>query len=226
MKLFLRIVVLFLVVYFLHGCQNQLKETWNLGNTCVLPCWNGVIVGSTTKPELTKTLRELPVIDQDNTIIDGESWKFFSGRSFFNFRYFEIHGVAYYLGDKIDKITFSGNLSTSFGDMEELVGAPEFIISIPLLRPTTHNVVTAIYPSKGIAFNYNTSTLPKRLQNEISPKIPLENISFFNPEIYDEMINSGLFGQGFLSGEETLENLRPWVGYGSLNELYPPASNY
>lgn len=218
-----RVIIFLLLIFFIQGCHNQEIVIWNFGNTCKLPCWNGVVVGKTTKGEFSQILNKLPIIDQEKIFLDGEPWKFFSETSYFSFNDVDIHCVAYYLGKNIVNLTFSGELRTTFGEMVDLVGEPDYILTVLTVLPTVGYSVTAIYPTLGIEYSYNTRDLSKQASREIRSDIPIDFLSFFDPEIYNDFIDASLFGQGSLSGEETRESMRPWDGYGPLLEKYPPA---
>jgi len=212
-----------LLMFLIQGCHVNEKVFWNIGNNCELPCWNDVVVGKTTKSELSQIISKLPIIDQDKIFIDGDSWEFFSGRSYFSFKRADINCETYYLGETIVNLTFSGELRTTFGEIVDLLGEPDYILTGLTVLPTVGYSVTAIYPALGIEYSYNTRILSKRTSKDIGPDIPIDFISIFDPEIYNDLIEASLFGQGSLTGEQIRESLRPWDGYGVLLEKYPAA---
>lgn len=219
----LRFMACLIMIFLLQGCIEEDKSNWISENDCDLPCWNGMIVGITTQDELLPIINRILILDQNRIILDGHAWEFFSGTSYFRYKERDINGVVYYINKIIENLTFSGELDTTFGDMVELVGVPDYIIVIPLLLPTTSLEVTAIYTTLGISYSYNTHTLPKRMRDQIGPDIPINYVMIFDPKIFDELIDASLFGQGYYNGEETRKSLRPWDGFGVLLEKYPAA---
>lgn len=219
-----RIITLLLSLLFLSGCH---KISFLDLNSCQLPCWYGLEQGKTTQGELLSVLTQLPSIDQES-VTKGEPWGIFESQVFFQFRPMDTHGVAYFIDNKLVTIDIDGEINTTFGQMVDLVGEPDFIITTPLwggipLQPSMSYAVTAIYPEIGISFMYDTRSLPRRMQTEVSPDIPLDWISIFDTNIYDELIDAKLFGQSILSGEDTRKFMKSWDGYGPLLEKYPPA---
>lgn len=223
MNNYLRLIITFLLLFLLQGCTKENKTNWLTENSCDLPCWNGVIVGDTTKTELLLKINNLTIIDQNKTRTYVEPWKIFTGSSFFTYYNRKIHGTASYLNEITEELTFSGELRTTFGDIVSEVGYPDYVIVIPLFNPTSNLDVTALYPTLGIAFSYDIRTIPKRMREEISPDIPIDYVTIFDPNIYDALVDASLFGQSLYNGEETRESLRPWDGYGVLLEKYPAA---
>ncbi|MFZ3069578.1 MAG: hypothetical protein WA110_00430 [Anaerolineaceae bacterium] len=47
------------------------------------------------------------------------------------------------------------------------------------------------------------------MQDEITPKTPIGGVDIFDPDIYDQLIESGNLGQSLLYGEDVINNLRP-----------------
>jgi hypothetical protein len=48
-------------------------------------------------------------------------------------------------------------------------------------------------------------------------------IGFFDPMKYEALLEAGVFSMSYFDQEETLKYMRPWTGYGSIRQKYPPA---
>lgn len=211
-------LVLILTSCTILGKQPSVLEDSN----CEAPCWNGIVVGVTAGEEMLAILRELPIVDQNIAMLS--SWKIYDGGLNF-YLYpsgFYKHNVIVYsqfIQGKVAEISFCGDPGISFGDIVERVGEPKNIIIIG--SPSGGSFVTAINEDIGIRFTYDTANIPKHLRAEIAPEIPIKCLIYFAPEFYDEMLEAGSFSAGHLNAEQTLKAIRPWVGYGDLNQYIP-----
>jgi hypothetical protein len=225
----LPICLLFFILVLLATCCNgQHKRSFLNQNSCDIPCWNENLPGVTTTQELIDNIYDLSFIEKDSIITNGGPWDIFDDRVFFTYSDIVVHGVAHFNDNVLSDISFDGELGTSVGDVVDSFGEPDFVINVPVTGgipgyPDTSYVLTFIYKELGISFAYGTSDLPKRWKENLEPEIPIKFINFFDPKIFDQMVESGLFGQSVLTGEQTLKYLRPWSGYGSIQDKYPPA---
>jgi len=48
-------------------------------------------------------------------------------------------------------------------------------------------------------------------------------IAFFDPEIYNQLLDKGFIGLSILNREETIKYMKDWAGYGELKIKYPLA---
>ncbi|MFZ3070021.1 MAG: hypothetical protein WA110_02720 [Anaerolineaceae bacterium] len=135
-------------------------------------------------------------------MVDGGPWKFYEDRVFLDFLEAEIDVDAHFIEDKLVKISLNWELNTTFGEIVEKVGEPDYIINVPLsggLECLELLDKLCLYPQLGLFF-------------------------VFDPGIYDQLIESGNLGQSLLYGEDIINNLRHRDGYGSIQEKYPPAT--
>lgn len=163
------------------------------------------------------------------SIIIGHSWNIFSN----------IIKLETITGEKVEinllddivaQITFSGKELATFEQSVEKFGEPDYIINIQSFGPgflfgdAQHNFILALKPEKGIMYGYDTYYVPKSQRSEILPTIKIRWIDFFDPTLYDQLLDAGMFSMSMLDGAKTLERLRPWVGYGDLLKKYPSGS--
>ena len=192
-------------------------------SSCDPPCWHEVMVGVTTGEEMLAILRELSIVDQNIAVLS--PWLIYDGGLNF-YLYpngFYKHNVVVdsrFFENNVAEISFCGDPGVSFGDVVERTGEPKNMIILG--SPSGGSFVTAINEDIGVQFWYDTKNVSKSLRSEIAPEIPIDCLVYFDPEFYDERLEAGLVSMGHLNAEETLEAMRPWTGYGNLNEKYPP----
>jgi hypothetical protein len=220
-KIILRLLSIVLIVSNATGCQNGKLTSFIDQNSCELPCWNGTILGNSTKTEFISSIIDLPFVEKDSIIGTNEGWSFFDDQVIFTFSNANILGRAHIIKTKVMDLSFEGELNTTIGQLIDILGDPEYIINIP--SPSTSSIVTAIYPSLGAKFSYDTRDIPRKFRQVIHPDIPVKYIYFFDPEIYNQLLDKGLIGLSILSREETIKYMKGWAGYGELKILYPPA---
>ena len=119
-------------------------------------------------------------------------------------------------------------LNLTFGEAITKLGEPEYIINTPTSggipgSPTTSYIVIAIHPEWGFGFGYDTRDQPASQKAEIKPENKLYVIIFFAPEFLDQLLDAGFYSTRKLGSSEIRKSWKPWDGYGSLVEKYPPA---
>jgi hypothetical protein len=195
-------------------------------SNCEAPCWNGIVVGVTTSEEMLAILKELPIVDQDSIAVAISPWKIYDGKIIF-FLYpspilknrHEAYVQSNILKGKVSDIGFCGNLGTSFGNVVEKIGEPKSIIILG--SPSGGSFVNAVNEDIGVQFTYDTADIPRQLRAKIAPEIPIKCLVYFAPEFYDLMLEAAQFSAGHLNAEQTLNAMRPWNGYGDLEQYMP-----
>ena len=112
-----------------------------------------------------------------------------------------------------------GELNTTIGEIVEIIGDPEGIISDP--NYTGGRSVMLVNPRQGVYYWYNTDEVPRNLEFVLTPDIEVKCLASFDPAIYEEILDAGMLSMGHLNAEETLKMMYPWGGYGNLDEKYP-----
>jgi hypothetical protein len=123
---------------------------------------------------------------------------------------------------KIVLIVFAGKLNVRFEEAIEVLGEPKYVINIQSHITLSYSI-ESFDPEKGVAYTFNTADLSRRKKDEVSPDTPIRMISFFDPMKFDAMLEAGIFSSLKLNREDTLKYMRPWTGYGSIRQKYPPA---
>lgn len=218
MKRVYLLIILALTSCTVIGKQPSILED----SSCDAPCWNGITVGVTTGDEMLAILRELPIVDQN--IAGLSPWKIYDGGLMF-YLYpsgFYKHNVVVdsrFIQNKVAEISFCGDPGISFGDVVEKTGKPKNIIVLG--SPSGGSFVIAINEDIGVQFAYDTANISKELRTKIAPEIPIKCLIYFAPEFYSEMLDAAQFSAGHLNAEQTLMVMRPWVGYGDLDQYMP-----
>jgi hypothetical protein len=226
-KVYPYLYLLFLVLTF-YGCNLKKNYSFSFDLDCKPPCWQRIKPGVTTEQEALLILKSLSNIDQNRITKHGEQWLIFDDIIYFHSIPENWNGYAYILNHNVVLIDFTGNLLMTFEDAININGDPKFVINIPIYSgppgvPTESYLITAIYPDLGVSYTYNTSELPKRKTSELMSDTPISMIAYFDPDKYDEFLEAKLFSMSFLGRKDTLKYLRPWTGFGSIEDKYPPA---
>lgn len=219
MKKFVLLLCLFVVACGKSSANGSVLDT----STCRLPCWNDIVAGQTTEDELLKTLANLPNVDSESVRSTNQTWDIFDHQTTFSFvqdwsfdQRSELRGYAYIKDDIIRVLAFCGEINTTMGALVEAVGEPEYIISGDDF--SGGRLVILIHSKTGVSYSYTA-----KLSNlEITPDTQIDCIQSFDPLLYEEMLDAGLFSNSGYSAEETLRVMYPWDGYGNLDEKYPP----
>lgn len=197
-------------------------------SSCKAPCWQKIHPGITTEEEALTILKGVSNIDPQKISTRGEKWMVFDDTVIFQSTSKNWDGRAYILDHKVILIMIYGNLNTNFREAIDVNGNPKYVLNVPILGglpglPETNYAITALDPEKGIAYTYNIADLPKSKRSELRSDTPISLISYFDPDKYDVLLEAEIFSMSSLGREETIKYLRPWTGYGSINDKYPPA---
>ena len=214
------LLILILTGLCLFGCNLTRRVSFLSDLVCSPPCWFNITPGVTTQEEALEILYELPFIDKDSVSTKGFYWNSFDDTIFFRSATQNWDGEAYVIDHKIVLIGFYGKLNVTFEEAARVCGDPKFVINN---RGQTSFSISALDPDKGVAYTFNTADLPRNKRNELRPDTPIRLIEFFDPMKYDELLEVGMFSMLALNREETLKYMRPWTGYGSISQKYPPA---
>ena len=218
-----------LMILLASSCVPSAKNQISIleKSNCALPCWNNIKVGQTTQDEILQFLETSSDIDQKSIQIDNHSWKIFDSQIFFSFdqgglldQYPDIQVDIRFSNNIVSELIVCGELYTTIGDIVEQIGEPESIISGDNLDGNRN--VILITSKTGVAYWYTTDKSLGKAKYEMSPETKVECLNVFEPSLYEEMMEVGLFSMGHYNAEETLRVMYPWDGYGNLDEKYPP----
>lgn len=202
------------ILLLMSACTPSNSESILDNPVCDLPCWNNIIPGKTTEKDFMVIIEELPNVDQDSIVNVGKPWNTFDNRIYVSVgRNLDLE--TYVLDDLVVMMDFSGALSMSFGQFIERIGYPDNIITIGGHDGSIS--VIALYPEKGVGYAsfVNDSDL------DIQQSDDVYSLTIFDPQRFIDILDAGMFSNGFYNASQTQEMMYPWKGYGSINELYP-----
>ncbi len=221
--------IILLIMVGLASCIRTTTEFPLITNTtCHPPCWQNIVPGKSTEQEVVGILNDNPIIDSNSLAIKGEPWNSFSDVIYFKTKPNEDIGAIYFINDKVAMITISGILKFSFEQAIDNLGEPQYIINMPTYYgpPGFLKIsyeISALIPSEGIKFSYNTREIKGNNQSSLSPGNQISEVSFFDKNSYEYILQAGMFSEGVLNAIETEQYLIPWDGYGELEQKYPAA---
>jgi hypothetical protein len=221
---------IWLVMFFLlTSCTASVGDQISITKTsdCVLPCWNSIVAGQTKEQDAVQIISSLSFIDKESVLITKKPWNIFDNQIFFSFTArsgFKNKNPRLSEIDVLDGLvrvfTLCGELHTTMGEIVQEIGEPEMIVSGGSIAGGRD--VILIKPKEGVSYWYNTKDVPKAVEFEINQQIEVQCLSLFDPAIFEELLDAGMFSMGHYNAEETMRVIYPWAGYGNLDEKYPP----
>jgi hypothetical protein len=182
---------------------------------CEVPCWQGITPGLTTRAEANEILENLDFIE--SIYYTEESRRPFDGR----FNIFDKQdawmGSLYLLDDKVVYMSFSGELSATFGEAEEQIApAQKVLLFFHYLQGITIEVYNF---DQGVA--YGTADMYGAFRNgRLKLNTTINTLDFFDPEIASELIEENFFTDRKFQSGNFMDNLQDWQGYGELLDRY------
>jgi hypothetical protein len=197
-------------------------------NICNLPCWQSIVTGKSSTEEVIGLLNNNENIDQKSIYLIEKPWNIFDEQVKFTFQEKNLSGEIYFIDDEAVLISLFGDMGLNFSKAIEILGLPKYIITIPTYSgpPGSMNMnfqIFSLIPNDGIEFSYSTSDHGLKSKTELLPENNISRISFFDPNMYNNLLDAGIFSEGLLNSLETTKYLVPWSGYGEIDQKYPPA---
>lgn len=218
-------LALILLVVSTGACNPEVSppsKTSILDNpVCSPPCWQNIVPGKTNRLELLATLASIANFDQssiaqqDYPIMEGYD-QFIHGNLYLEPN--ELTLVSAYLSEEIVVVlNFSGKLNLTLEEAIEVFGEPEGV----LIYASNHGYtsINFLIPLKGIVFGFNN--IGKNWKpTSITPELEIRSIDYFSPDYYSEILDMGWFSDGKWNYQESVAQIKPWKGYGSIDILY------
>ena len=218
-------ILLIIIMAVTVSCKEEYTVLFP-DRSCESPCWNGIMPGKTTEEELLADLKNIPTIVEDSIYIYGQS-DIFDNLVCFSLPS-KVEAEVYIIKDKVVLILFKGKPGITIGQVIEQIGQPEYIITNPTAVHVSFGLslnilVHGIYLSKGIGFRYDSGKYNIALKSKITPERKLDLFYYFDPNLYLQLAETGMFGHGAnITPQKALMLLQPWSGYGVIGEKYPP----
>ncbi len=224
-KLTKLILIILLIPFVLVSCGYYRKPKcarWNRCYSCFVdnmkceaPCWQGITPGLTTRAEANEILENLDFIE--SIYYTEESRRPFDGR----FNIFDKQdawmGSLYLLDDKVVYMSFSGELSATFGEAEEQIAPAQKVL---LFSHYLKGITIKVYNfDQGVAYG-TANFYGAAIKHRFSPKTSINTLQFFDPDIETELIEKNFFTIREFQSGNFMDNLQDWQGYGELLDLY------
>jgi hypothetical protein len=197
-------------------------------SNCELPCWNNIIAGQTTETDLLQILDSLSIVDPRSIQNANQPWNVFDNKVYFAIyqdaatnQQSKIRGYSYSIDGIVSQLILCGEIHTSMGDIVDVIGEPENILSGGNIEDSGRLVIL-MNSQKGISYWYTAQKTRNSQRYEITPDVQVDCIDVFDPVLYEKLLDAKLLSGGHLNAEETLKVMYPWNGYGDLEEKYPP----
>jgi hypothetical protein len=165
---------------------------------CEPPCWYGIRPGETTSWEVLdflliqdwvigRSINEWTTGDETTQI----AWKFQRPAG-------DTAGYIYFHGDRVTAISISTIGSLNVSEAFLLLGQPASMVAINKEITTRHWIeIDLIY------------------QVEITEGTPVYRIIYFDPRLYEELMESGILIDESI--DTITNNIQPWLGLGVIN---------
>jgi hypothetical protein len=221
----LMLALFFTVVACSQPLENQISILEK--STCNLPCWNNINTGQTSEQDALDSISALSSVEKESIPVTNKPWNIFDNQIVFSFSAKSGFNSRDPWMSKIDisngvarVVTLCGELHTTMGEIVQEIGEPEGIISGGSIAGGRD--VILVNPKAGVSYWYSTAVVPEEMEFVINPKIELRCLSLFDPMIFEQLMDAGMFSMGHYDAEETLKVMYSWDGYGNLDEKYPP----
>ena len=217
MKKLNRFVFLIVCVGMFYACK-PMSSTILQNESCLPPCWNGIIPGQTSLQEVNAKLKTISAVNvssiQTRSMLqsnDSIEFKFFSYIR-------ENEGRIYSQGGVVQAISFSpkqGSLLLS--ETLQAWGVPDQYISIYYAFVETPYLATnIIYTKQGIILD-NIKDMRAEEIPKFDNNFPIQTVWFINPTLTTRLLQNGLIDN--LNNQYLHDGLKPWTGFGEIRYL-------
>ena len=201
-----------LAAIIMAGCQGKnsilLEET-----LCEPPCWQNIQPGSSSSEYTYQILSNLQFLDtaplatprKIDDFRSYDSWNFKRNKR-------EMGGRITYFNDTVAIMEFYVSGEIRISEMIAFYGEPELLSVITGWNDSRWLEVSWIYPTQGVLItHFDHNWRPKQNYASITPDLPVYDVYYFNPELYDLLMDTEFFPFTY---DVVKENIQPWVGYG------------
>jgi hypothetical protein len=211
------IILIVLVLITLNGCKSSLSNVIE-DNSCLPPCWKGIVPGETNRQEALSIITKLPDVNQSNiktgsiiTNNDSISWNF-PPRTGDKYGYIFIdNDLVFGLGFVPDKNALPLDAAIKY------LGDPESIIAIYNQAEVPYLVVYFMWQSKGIVLASHVESFHYGDLFDVNPKTQISSFWYFQPELFEKMMTS--FYVANLDSTILSLNTHPWTGYEDITSI-------
>ena len=183
---------------------------------CAPPCWYGITPGQSTAPQVYSALERIPGMDKElifeNTNKDDKLTKI---AWFFKRPAEDQMGSVNFTSDTATAINISTVNSLSLESFLDKAGEPEQYWTGLGQRDGGEEFldIVLLAPTKGYAVELVTDSEAGTNQVEIKPGTPVFRVTYFSPEMYEELLPTRILIDSPAKGRAPLQ---AWEGYGSI----------
>lgn len=215
-------LVLILLVISTSACKPETylsSEISILDNpVCSPPCWQNIVPGETNRNDLLAALAGIDNFDQSSLVQRDYPNNKAYNQVVYGKLYLEPNAVtfvsAYLSNETVVVLNFTGLWNLTLEEVIEEFGEPEGVF---FYHSNDFNVVSFLIPSKGVAFRF---AIPRGSVDSIVPEMEIKDIDYFSPDYYFEILEMGWFSEGKWDYQESIAKMKPWRGYGDIENLY------
>ena len=109
-----------------RGVQKKCIPVFTNNNPCHAPCWQGITPGITTLDDTMSFLETLPFVDSFTHVNEREL--IFESKIVIKDKQDAWLGFLYLIDEEVVHMSFTGELSSTFGDAEELLATPQKVL--------------------------------------------------------------------------------------------------
>ncbi|GAB4418276.1 MAG: hypothetical protein Kow002_05100 [Anaerolineales bacterium] len=187
-------------------------------SVCELPCWNGIVPGTTHKQEAIEILLELKT---ENDVVEVKEHE--EASESFVFMYVGVTGemssdvmqtITLRVHEDTVQVVMIEDVRISLEEIISMLGKPEGVMRLPTWFD---DGIMVVYPSKGIIFGVlvqKTGFLGTTLI--LKPESTLSSAILYPPGTWDATV-----GAHWVSEKWATANMHPWSGYGDIDKKYP-----
>lgn len=212
-----------LIVLIAASCASAPKGPEIFENPkCAAPCWENIAPGATTKEQAFTILSKIDAVNHTAVDLNRSDLLGFDDNIRFSLHNEKIIGYLEILSNQVSMISFDGELNLTLQNAIKLFDVPQ---SILVIHSGHFDQVTLLNAQKGISFDYKLFGSQNLESSALEPETEISGVTFFDPNQYQKILDSGILSAYTLTADQTIKNLHPWNGYGSFKDKYwPPAA--
>lgn len=194
------IIILVILCIVISACNDAAKKII-IDTACSPPCWRNITPGKTDQDELLSLLKNMPDVKNKEILLSGPN-AIFDNVVRVSLRY-DLKVELYILNEKVTLIIIDGKSRINYSEATSIFGMPDVIIATSTLGPSRFLFgdspilyISSLNPSKGTGFGFSTLNRSMKSYEEIDPNTMITNFFYYDPSMYERLINNASFSMG------------------------------
>lgn len=126
--------------------------------------------------------------------------------------------MAFFEGEKLAMLEFSGELYANFENVSESIAPPTTVI---VLRDFRGGILFyVIEQSLGVLYVTGGASVKLHSTNRIDPDTPITGIRYFDPAQVEDLYRNRKLLVYHPEGDHWSDSIQPWLGYGTITDRY------